>query len=456
VSDIEFELIVGEAGGEIHNADIPVRWCVTPSMVKNMEDAGIVDPHVLLLTATKDGTEIQRQVIPITELMTYARYVKSGNMKLYGWIVDGKMGRKKLHQTLTRMVHGRYNTTLIDWDGNSYADIENISYAHVAMDIEIPDGVFGKEPNAWVKWFSNLWHEARTVDQCHFRRRMILAFTLKWIPVLAFVIVSSGFRLLVAAFLCLIGYHKWVANPKYIFRPFDAEFNNVFELEPSVKNIFLFTRKTKYKKWNSDDVTQSHITGFSFMPFIPLLIFSLLLLTKTASEALVGTGYIMATILTVAVTFDILVAGVIWFQYTTLFSALRTRLHSAWKTFDTYLTKTNGWKKMKVAGIVAIVALAIAFAINNTTLFLLFGKLLLIIVAVMVPLVLLGMGSMWLMNRFMFGDLEGADYTEIRELLCPKDEENKIASYSAIPKKQRSLRLWYLDTKNKVCKPMQL
>lgn len=47
------------------------------------------------------------------------------------------------------------------------------------------------------------------------------------------------------------------------------------------------------------------------------------------------------------------------------------------------------------------------------------------------------------------------DYTDIRELLCPRDEENLKPDIHFIPPKQRTVRLWYLDMKNKVCKPMQ-
>ena len=47
------------------------------------------------------------------------------------------------------------------------------------------------------------------------------------------------------------------------------------------------------------------------------------------------------------------------------------------------------------------------------------------------------------------------DYTEIRELLCPKDADNLKPDIHFIPPEQRTLRLRYLDLKNKVCKPMQ-
>lgn len=42
---------------------------------------------------------------------------------------------------------------------------------------------------------------------------------------------------------------------------------------------------------------------------------------------------------------------------------------------------------------------------------------------------------------------------EIRELLCPKDELNRTVEH--VPTKYKTLRLYYLDVKNAVCKPMQ-
>ena len=47
------------------------------------------------------------------------------------------------------------------------------------------------------------------------------------------------------------------------------------------------------------------------------------------------------------------------------------------------------------------------------------------------------------------------DYTEIRELLCPKDQLNLSTDINSIPKERRTWRLRYKNFKAKVCKPMQ-
>ena len=111
--ELPFELIVGDETGEIMNGDIPVRWCVTPELVKELEDNNIVDPHVLLVSATQKGQEMQRQLVPITELMTYVRFTKAGDQNLFGFIVDGAKGRKKLHNLYLRKISGSFYTDVI-------------------------------------------------------------------------------------------------------------------------------------------------------------------------------------------------------------------------------------------------------------------------------------------------------------------------------------------------------
>ena len=62
--------------------------------------------------------------------------------------------------------------------------------------------------------------------------------------------------------------------------------------------------------------------------------------------------------------------------------------------------------------------------------------------------------SIWMDNYFALSAKDN-DYGHLTELLCAKDEDNLRPNYKYIPKKQRTVRLWYHDLKNKVCKPMQ-
>jgi len=61
---------------------------------------------------------------------------------------------------------------------------------------------------------------------------------------------------------------------------------------------------------------------------------------------------------------------------------------------------------------------------------------------------------MWMMNKYTI-TAEENDYSNIKALLCPRDEDNLRPNIKYIPRNRRTIRLWYLDMKNKVCKPMQ-
>ena len=60
-----------------------------------------------------------------------------------------------------------------------------------------------------------------------------------------------------------------------------------------------------------------------------------------------------------------------------------------------------------------------------------------------------------LLDRVFAMSAKENDYGKITELLCAKEEDNLRPNYNYIPKKQRTVRLWARDLKNKVCKPMQ-
>ena len=128
---------------------------------------------------------MDRQLIPITELMTYVRFTKAGEQQLYGFIIDGEKGRTWIHKMYLRKMGGRYDTQIMfNYTNEPHSDLP-WEYTRTEVNVEIPEGVFGKEPGPWMKRFVNLWHNSsgRVVDQCHYRQRLWLAFTLKLIPV---------------------------------------------------------------------------------------------------------------------------------------------------------------------------------------------------------------------------------------------------------------------------------
>jgi len=447
-----FELIIGDANGELQNADVPVRWCITPTLVREMEERGIEDPHVLIVSCSRHQ-EFQRQLVPVTELMTYVRFTKAGDMRIYAWLLDGKKGKKELHNNYLRKKNGSYKTDIFYYGiAEPYKEID-YSFDFVSYDVSIPEGVFGKEPPAWIKWFANLWHEKRTVDQCHFRRRVTLAFTLKWIPVLAWATVSVTWRLLMATLLVLFGHWTHISDPKYLFKPFDTDFYDAFQGKSMHvdNNPFFLTwnRKLKNKRKLYEHMLFS---GIPFIPIFSVAVFTVLyLVTGDLTVASVYTGMGMAGFFGVCVAIDIFSTSLMWFVDTEVFSVAADKVFGPmfkvtgpmWSKVNTRMSKKYGWEKLGAA--ILVITLAV-FGWMLQDVWWVFASL--------AGMIVLSIGGFWLLDRLMFPEVE-TDYTEIRELLCPKDELNVVANYDAIPKKQRTIRLWYLDVKNKVCKPMQ-
>lgn len=445
-----FELIVGSETGEIMNGDVPVRWCVTPELVKKLEDDKIIDPHVLLVTADDRGREMQRQLVPITELMTYVRFTKAGKMKLYGFIIDGAEGRKKLYRMYQRKVSGGYETDIMfHYTSLPHDDLYG-EYVRTDVTVEIPAGVFGKEPGPWMKWFVNLWHtdSGRVVDECHYRRRLILAFSLKWIPVLIWAIFSITAHVVITGSLALAG---WFKGMKFwrSFRPFkysDIEFHLLDDVNMSFEgNAFLFKRKHLIHDWKE---TMFFTTAVN--PFILLVVSGSVALVAKEGMFLTITATILGVIFAISVIWDGISLGIEWLEKTDFFEKADSQLGKMIRTASDYnVRKYITW------ALIGLVTIAIFVITMYFELFF----------AIFVPLATAAIvaGVLWKWSDAILERLDNAcsvapernDYTEIRELLCPKDADNLKPDIHYIPPKQRTIRLWYLDMKNKVCKPMQ-
>ena len=83
-----FSLIIGNDDGTIDNADVRVRWCVTPELTKSLIDQGVENPHVLVMTYHPSGNTEWRQIFPLNEVMSFARFYQPGEMKIAAYIMD--------------------------------------------------------------------------------------------------------------------------------------------------------------------------------------------------------------------------------------------------------------------------------------------------------------------------------------------------------------------------------
>ena len=471
--DLPFELIIGDAGGRIDNGDVPIRWCASPNFIQELEAKGVKDPHVLIASYHNSNVEgrsfnyeMDRKLIPISELMTYLRFTRSGKCKVYGMIVDGAVGRAQIHKKWMRRAYGVYDDIVDSWNDRLH---DGLDYVVVSTSefVEIPEGVFGKEPSPWVKWYVNLWHDSKSkiTDECDFRKRFLIAFIFKWIVFLPYLFGLVFLRVVGGSVAILGGFFTKVKFWR-VFRPYkypNMQYNVLGDINGISDNSFFFERR----KINGSNYRQT-TPIMCVLAFIPLL-----LITEAVLVSFIVTlrgdfggdfGAIMAAIaggvfgllLFIDLTIILVELGVKYKFGNRLINAIDGFIMGVLARFPKFNAGSQGVKVfvLSIAGLLILAVLVLMF------------KFLLAAVGIIIVSTLLGAGFFFLMlvfadkilallDNFFAMSAKDNDYSHITELLCAKEEDNLRPNYKYIPKKQRTVRLWYRDLKNKVCKPMQ-
>lgn len=454
----DFELFIGDKGGLIDNGDVPIRWCITQEYINKLEEDGVIDPHVVIasfapMRKNKPDedyfVEMDRKMVPLTELMTYLRFTRAGNAKVYAIIVDGNEGREELHKRYMRKSSGEYPEIVSTYSDSLYDDLP-FAVKHTSVIVEIPANVFGKEPSPWMKWYVNAWHDTsnKIVDECHYRRRWMIAFGIKWMAFIPLTLLGITLRVGIATLLILSGYGKKV-NLRHAFRPYKYPYLyfNVITERINWLNDTAFIRHRK--NMIGKDPYNSTTPIFSLVVFSPIVIFILGVgVSFMDPNGLIGylvlIGIGMLPIFGIGVFVDLLVLGVEFL----LISNFGDKFDDMMRTF--VRSKTFKYGAIIFVGTVAV----------------LLWKLLLDLLGVLLIVLTFTIGFVglmwffnteivqWLLNKITISAAAN-DYKSINELLCPKEEDNLRPNIKYIPKNKRTIRLWYLDVKNKMCKPMQ-
>jgi hypothetical protein len=245
------KLILGEEGGIAQGATIPVRWCVDKETLEKINQKAVRNPYVLIVNVAKnnygDMRTKDRYLFPLDQALDYIQFTTPGKNILYATIVwshDGKYNT--LWERFLKRDSGFYNTDVIDADGNFIFKGEsyyNLEFCEV--EVTIPGELFAKERPRWLKNWTNLWFTQGPRDECAFRKRMILAFTIQPVIYLVYISIVILVRIITCVALLLFGARKINFQP--IFHPIANDNESIWdywtEKEGYIKVIF----------WNSDN-----------------------------------------------------------------------------------------------------------------------------------------------------------------------------------------------------------
>lgn len=247
-----FHLFPGQHDGM--DSVVPIRWCICPEELKKLKDEDARNLHMLIIVkGDNDGPE-ERYVIPFNKEMVYITLRRPGKHYVSAtiiWCPDASISKMK-KWLKEKHSHRCYENILLsgcyeEEDISSFNRPDNIFYHYNSkynsncksrgeetLELEVDTKFFAKEPPAWLKTWGNLWFETKPIDQCHFRKRCISAFTIQPPIMLLCAICIIITRLVIATWFILLGKR---INLVPIVRPF--KFTNYEIYRNTKRSIFL-------------------------------------------------------------------------------------------------------------------------------------------------------------------------------------------------------------------------
>lgn len=202
------------------SAAMPIRWCVSRSVLEDLKGDGVLDPQILIIVWHSPYSE-KRYMVPLGDMMTYIAFRKPGRNIVHAVIMAE--GAEYLYKRCLRRSGGAYDTDLVSRTG----ELLEMRYRAVASEtVEVDERFFAKKPPQWLSSWVNRWFEGKPVDECAFRRRAILAFTLQPPCLGLFWLGKSVTSFLCALWLLLLG--KRGINLAPIVKPWRYELRDVW------------------------------------------------------------------------------------------------------------------------------------------------------------------------------------------------------------------------------------
>jgi hypothetical protein len=310
---------------EISGSTCAVSWCVDEETLKYLSDNKVADPQVVLVVAPEGRqyhiSKEYRKVVPLKDLMAYLEFHTSGPNKIWGFISIFDTNSAKDYYTSRRS--GNFKTSVLNYDGSDYTsdfklenDETNKFVVSQPQPVVVPTDVFASEPWEWEKTWVNHFFREKPVDQCDFRRRRLVAYSVQPLIVLGDLVLRS----LVLALGLLFGARN--VSAKYILSPLTYSLNESLEVCCGGSVFIRHLREDEYGNWKPRplEMLWYGIRSFWALPLMPLLLIPIVLLSihHLWGVFMVG-GLISLVICTVAMGVSYFISGsftdtVEWFR----------------------------------------------------------------------------------------------------------------------------------------------
>ena len=423
---------------EATSASIPMRWCLGRDTLAKLQAKGALNPYLLLITVNA-RLELVRHLVPIGQMMEYIDFRRPGPHKVLAAIVwnsqgDTKVLKKRIfggkivdevgsHKFSKMNVLDEGELCINDSQYKSDHKFAVCSLDEVAqIEVSVAEEFFAAPPPKFEQFWVNFWFENTPRDQCQFRRRRMLAYTIQPLVVLPYMLGKTVVRFVAALFLLLCG--KRGMNLRPLVHPWEMDNNDIW--------------------WNAGHEGYVFTTkkgGGSRQPI--MIIFTPIV------HVSITVGAYVATYFQQPLTFWQIVGlgeGVV-VALATLFYLLVVAL---WLVDTIGDTVQGTAPKVAAFAAIGLVAVFVAMSVVHYPL--------------TAVIIVVGIGATWLASRLATIEtrrlealpederkriLLEREYTRFQALAC---NGPMVARYDALPQERRTVYLRYRDFKAKVCK----
>ena len=211
---------------EHSDATIPISWCVTRGALEALKAKGCVKPF-LFLSIVHSKNEVKRLLVPLDQAMEYVQFSHVGKHRIRAMIVWGSVddvsGEERMfNNLLSRANHYRFANDLYDWSGEfceRYLSGLGVDHLEsVQLEVNVGAEFFAPKPSSFEWWWVNHWFPFPPRDQCHFRGRRCVAYSIQPPIVALWMLLVSTIRTVYAVGSVIFGMRNVHFSP--IIHPF--------------------------------------------------------------------------------------------------------------------------------------------------------------------------------------------------------------------------------------------
>jgi hypothetical protein len=187
---------------EADNPTTRLRWCTNAQTLSDLQGRGVFDPSILLVVYNVESRREYRYIAKLSDLMMFVPFRNPGENRIFATICwDTK--EKSVADRYLRMSDNSYDTNMVRGDGTGFLDKLVCTFDFATATVHVDAKLFPEHPRDW-RWV-NKWFNVAPVDQCAFRKRRFLAYSIQPIAFAFWFVVATVIMMLLAFVTLIIG-----------------------------------------------------------------------------------------------------------------------------------------------------------------------------------------------------------------------------------------------------------